>query len=268
MTSLAELLSQALEYAEFRTDPGTSYSAKAWNEALTDADGSVSETQDLLEASIEVGDVWIDQVANRLRCKLREYINDDVDFIGHSLAADHRTTDVDTETMTRALTSFTGRSTTHVSGSHLYEVRSNSPVRSFARGLIRAAVILGPDRAAELIGHWADGEPRPLKVRVLLTGDLQIDQLLDIGEGCASTSCRCRPIHCRFRYRCPEEITRSTPFSVNRFWNWTCPLVPCSSLLLLGTSRSLHCRPARHWATFRLTRSCSDCPWSAIDGFV
>ena len=70
-----------------------------------------------------------------------------------------------------------------VTPDYAHEIQANSSLSGFPRGLIRAAAVLGPDRAARLLGQWADGEPRQYKICVVLAGvytdeDIELDESL------------------------------------------------------------------------------------------
>ena len=165
MKELAALLGQALVTATFRTSGGTYNSAEELRQALTKARGSVSETLKVLTAHPEIDDVWVGLVADHLRGRLREYIDPGTDRIGHSFQ----------------VAGGSGRSSPlHRRAS--YENHSSSSLSGFAEGLIRAAAFLGPDRAAQLLGLWADGEPRHYKIAVVLAG-LHVDGNIELGQG-------------------------------------------------------------------------------------
>ena len=52
----------------------------------------------------------------------------------------------------------------------------------FAKGLIRAAAILGQDRATQLLDLWADGERRHYKICVVLAGGY-VDEDIELEQG-------------------------------------------------------------------------------------
>ena len=61
------------------------------------------------------------------------------------------------------------------------EIQANSSLPNFARGLVRAAAVLGPERADCLLTQWANGEPRCYKIMLVLDGaftdtEIQLDE--------------------------------------------------------------------------------------------
>ena len=165
MTELASLLAQALPAITFRTKEGRVYSAEGLQETLSQTSGHVSETREVLSAYLEVDDVWVGSVAAHLRDWLSGYIDVSTDRIRHSFPVVDDTG------------GYSG-----VTSDHAEEFRSSSYVSGFARGLIRAAAVLGPDRAAELVSVWAGVEPRHYKICVVLAS-VYINESLELDQG-------------------------------------------------------------------------------------
>ena len=165
MKELAELLGQALATATFRTSGGTSYSTKELRQALSQARGSVSETLKVLTAHPQVDDDWLGSVADPLRDRLSGYIDAGTDRIGHSF---------------HVLGDAARRFTYTADGAQ--EIHSSSSLSGLAKGLIRAAAVLGPDRVARLLDSWADGEPRHYKICVVLAG-VHVDDTIELDRG-------------------------------------------------------------------------------------
>ena len=61
-----------------------------------------------------------------------------------------------------------------------------SYISDFAKGLIRGAAILGPDRVAELLCNWIEGKPLQYRTSALLAG-VTVEQELDLGNGVSVT---------------------------------------------------------------------------------
>ena len=165
MTQLASVLAQVLHSTTFRTKEGRVHSAEELQQALPRTWGHVSETRDVMSAYPEVEDDCLDAVATHLRARLSEYIDVGTDSIGHSF-------DVVDDSGRYFRRTPDGAVETH----------SSSQLPGFARGLIRAAAILGPDRAAQLLGLWADGEPRRYKICVVLAG-VYVDKGIELSQG-------------------------------------------------------------------------------------
>ncbi len=164
MTELASLLAQALPATTFRTEEGRVYSAEGLQETLSQTSGHVSETREVLSAYLEVDDVWIGSVAAHLRDRLSGYIDAGTDRIGHSFP-------------------IIGDRQAYLRGTPdlVLEIHSSSSLPGFARGLIRAAAVLGPDRAAKLVSLWTGGKPRHYKIYVVLAG-VYIDESIELAR--------------------------------------------------------------------------------------
>lgn len=159
------MLAQVLPVTTFCTSRGREYSADGLRDALALNDKRVPDTWDVMSARAEVDDEWTSRLTDHLRRRLSKFIDGETDRIGHSfrVASDSvsvvRTPPDQTEVMW-----------------------SSSTLPGFARGLVRAAAVLGPDRAVSLIHQWADGEPHHYKLWVVLAG-LYVDQDIELDQG-------------------------------------------------------------------------------------
>ena len=165
MTELSELLAKALNGTTFRTDRRIQYSADRFRDALVRNEKRTSDTWDVLSARAEVDDDWISSLTDHLRNRLGKFIDSGTDRIGHSFRVGG-----DSVTMIS------------VTPDHTEVIRSSSALPDFVRGLVRAAAVLGPDRAAQLVHQWADGEPHRYKLWVVLA-DLNVDQDIELSQG-------------------------------------------------------------------------------------
>ena len=163
MAKLARLLDQALRETTFRVDDSITYSAKEFVDALEQACGSPSLTRKILSARLSVVD--ISPLVDCLRSKLSEFLESDNERIGHSF-------DVDGDTGHRI--TYTAKLTE--------EIESYSNLEGLAKGLTRAAAVLGSVRAAELVDLWTSGEPWKYKILVILSG-VHIDESIGLDEG-------------------------------------------------------------------------------------
>ena len=165
MTKLTALLDRALLATNFRTSRGTDYSVEELRQALAQARGSLSKTREFLTARPQVDDVHVGYVTDHLRDRLSEYIEVATDRIGHSF---------------RVLGDSPRRF--RYTPDNAEEIQSTSYVPGFARGLVRAAAVLGPDRADQLLSLWADGNPRQYRICIVLAG-AYVDEDIKLEEG-------------------------------------------------------------------------------------
>ena len=164
MSELAASLDRALLATTFRTAGGTGYSAEEFHDELSPPLKRVPETWEVLSASPVVSDNWVGAVADHLRDRLSGYMDVDTDRIGHSFD----------------VTSATNRHLKTAPDSAV-EIQSSSSLAGFARGLIRAAAVLGADGAARLIGLWAGGEPLHCRILVVLAG-VHVDEDIELNQ--------------------------------------------------------------------------------------
>ena len=165
MSELAVLLKQVLPNAKFRTRDGTVYSSEDWQAAVVRSRGCLHTARKVMSARPEIDDVQIGPLVDHLRGQLGAYVDPTTDRIGHSFEV-------------------VAAATPHVAitADRVDEVQANSSLPNFARGLIRAAAVLGPGRAAGLVGQWAEGKPRNYKIMTVLAGALTEDAIkLDEG---------------------------------------------------------------------------------------
>lgn len=165
MAELAALLDEALRATTFRTAGGKGYSAEEFRDELSPPLKRVPETWEVLSANPVVSDSWVGSVADHLRDRLSEYIDVSTDRIGHSFAVDSATS--------RRFT---------VTPDYAVEIQASSSLAGLVRGLIRAAAVLGPDRAAQLLGLWADGKPRHYRILVVLAG-VHVAEDIELNQG-------------------------------------------------------------------------------------
>ena len=165
MSELAALLKQVLSHTRFRTRDGTVYSAEEWQDAIDRSRGRLHTAREVLSARPEVDEVWVGSVADHLRGRLASHIDVGTDRIGHSFPVSGES----------------GGSVT-ITPDYAEETYSSSSLSGFATALIRAAAVLGSDRAAELVSLWASGEPRHYTICVVLAG-VYIDKTIELDEG-------------------------------------------------------------------------------------
>ena len=165
MTELAASVAQALAHTKFQTEGGKVHSADGLRQAIPLARWGTPETREVLSANPEVVDDWVGSVAVHLRDRLSGYIDVSTDRIGHSFP-------VVADELVHLRATPDGA----------LEIHSSSFVSGFAKGLIRAAAVLGADRAAELVSVWAGGEPRHYTICVVLAG-VYIDEGIELDEG-------------------------------------------------------------------------------------
>ena len=163
--SLALLLAEGLKATSFQTTGGTVYSPKELRDSFPNLRGIPSETREVLSARPLVDDYWAGLVADNLRDRLGSHIDVGTDRIGHSFVA----------------LSDGGKSIKSTSD-HVLEVETSSSLYAFARSLIRAAAILGPDEADRLVSQWANGQPRHFKIMLVLVG-VYIDKCIELDQG-------------------------------------------------------------------------------------
>ena len=165
MTELTSLLDQALLAATFRTHGGTVYSPGELRDSIARASGRMSEARELLSARLEVGDDWVDSLAEFLRSRLSTYMDVANDEIGHSFRVE-------------------GDSPWRLAlvRDQVQEIHSVSGLVSFAKGVIRAAAILGPPTVTGLLTQWANGDFWKFKVCVVLAG-VYVEGKIGLNEG-------------------------------------------------------------------------------------
>ena len=154
-----------MAHTKFQTEGGKVHSADGLRQAIPLARWGTPETREVLSANPEVVDDWVGSVAVHLRDRLSGYIDVSTDRIGHSFPVVADELVHIRATPDRAL-----------------EIHSSSSVSGLAKGLIRAAAVLGADRAAELVSVWAGGEPRHYTICVVLAG-VYIDEGIELDEG-------------------------------------------------------------------------------------
>lgn len=165
MDELADLLTESLASTTFLTREVRDVSAEQLRNAYAGSLGCNSEVYDTLSARPSIAGACMDRLTAHLRTVLREYVDDDIDYVGHSFdVMDGHTFEVST---TR-------------DGAE--QRRSTSTVSSFASGLVRAAAVLGPQRASQLLSDWSDGAPLRFKVCTVLSGGHAVDPF-DLGNG-------------------------------------------------------------------------------------
>lgn len=165
MNELAGLLEQALLATTFRTDGGKTYSVDELREAHAGYSSRVLKTPEVLSAHPVVDDDQLGTVVDCLRDRLSAYLDVAGGRIGHCLGVVGDS---------QLCVTFTPDS--------VVETQAMSSLSDFARGLVRAATVLGPDRAATLLNQWADGEPRHFKIVVVLTG-VWVEEDIELDEG-------------------------------------------------------------------------------------
>lgn len=165
MTELATLLDRALHDTTFRTSMGATYSVAELREAYARPNGRVTESLEVLSARPLVDDVQIGIVVNHLRGQLSAYLQGGTDKIAHSF------------NVTGDDSWYSG-----VSRNYANEIQARSSLADFARGLIRSAAMLGSERTAQLLGQWANGEPRHFKILVVLAG-VYVEEEISLDEG-------------------------------------------------------------------------------------
>ena len=165
MSALSELLSEALPHTVFNSPEGYAYDARMLP-AVLDFDYWDSPTRrDARSAVPEVSDGWGDTVTDFLSVLLAEFIDESTGRIGHSFEV-----------------------LTHVDGMNILDgdrmwFQGVSSVNEFTKGLIRAAALLGPERAAVLVEGWARGEPVHYKTVALLGGEVLPSEPLNLDNG-------------------------------------------------------------------------------------
>ncbi len=165
MKELAALLEQVLLATAFRTDGGTTYSVDELRETYAGYSSRAPKTPEVLAAHPVVDDDQLGTVVDCLRDRLSAYLDVAGGRIGHCFGV-------------------VGDSQPYVTFTpdSVVETQAMSSLSDFARGLIRAATVLGSDRAAMLLSQWADGEPRRFKIVVVLAG-VWVDEDIDLNEG-------------------------------------------------------------------------------------
>jgi len=165
MKELPALLEGALLATTFRTDGGTVYSVDELRETHAGYSSRVPKTPEVLAAHPVVDDDQLGTIVNYLRDRLGAYLDVARGRIGHCFGV-------------------VGDSQPYVTFTpdSVVETQATSSLSDFARGLIRAATVLGPDRAAMLLSKWADGGPRRFKIVVVLAG-VWVDEDIVLDEG-------------------------------------------------------------------------------------
>ncbi len=164
MTTLSGLLSEAVSHTAFHVN-GIIYETRTLLGALNFDYGRLPIPRDVRSAVPVVSDGWDDTVADFLRGLLAEYIDISTDRIGHSFEVLMHEDGVNIG-----------------DGDHMW-YQGVSSVNDFAKGLIRAAALLGPSRAADLVEGWSRGEPVHYKTVALLGGGVAPSGLLTPGDG-------------------------------------------------------------------------------------
>ena len=116
-------------------------------------------------ASIVTPEPLVVKLTEKLRELLVQYMGLDTDYIRHTLPG---------------FISPHGYTTFERNGLAKNVYITN--ISNFAKGLIRGAAILGPDRVAELLRDWIRGKPLRYRTSVLLVG-VTVEQELDLGNG-------------------------------------------------------------------------------------
>lgn len=165
MSNLAELLAGILPGTSFRTSQGTVYSPDELREALTRFHWSSPDDSDIFSAQAEAYDDF-QGLTEHLRYQLKDHIDPDTDRIGHSFEI--------AGSYNRSL---------KLSADLTFQFRAISSLEAFARALVRAAAVLGPDNAASLVEKWAAGEPRHHKLCMILAGVFIDDEDIVLEEG-------------------------------------------------------------------------------------
>ena len=165
VSTLSGLLSEALSHTVFHTPEGFSYDSRTLLGALNFDFEDSPTRRDARSAVPVVSDGWDGAVADFLRDLLAEYIDVSTDRLGHSFEV-----------------------LTHVDGVNIGDgdhmwYRGASSVQDFALSVIRAAALLGPGRAADLVEGWARGEPVVYKTLALLGGEVLPSEPLSLDVG-------------------------------------------------------------------------------------
>ena len=165
---LVNLLSEALAETEFRADRGTVFSAEQLRCALTETYWGAPDRKKAMSARPEPQDAVIERLAEDLRQRLNPYVHAPTDSVGHSFRIAS-----DAGGIVRARPD------------RVVEVQSKSDLSRFARGLIRAAAVIGPQSAVQALDQWAHVEPLRCKICLVLDGAhaaerLELDQGLRV----------------------------------------------------------------------------------------
>lgn len=153
MNELADLLTEALSGTTFLTQEIRAVSSEQLRKAYTDADGRHSQVRDTLSARPTIDGSCMDRLTAHLRMLLNRYVDEDIDYIGHSF-----------DVMDGHIFN------TNTTQDGVEQRRSISTVSTFASSLVRAAAILGPERAAQVLSEWSDCAPLRFKVCIVLGG--------------------------------------------------------------------------------------------------
>ena len=165
MSTLSGLLSEALSHTVFHTPGGLSHDPRALLAALGLDFGDWPTRRDARSAVPMVSDGRDGAVADFLRNLLVEYIDETTDRLGHSFEVLMHNDGVNIGV-----------------GDHLW-YQGVSSVDDFAKGVIRASALLGPDRTADLVEGWARGEPVVYKTLALLGGEVLPSEQLSPDAG-------------------------------------------------------------------------------------
>ena len=165
MDKLADLLTESLANTTLLTREGRGVSAEILRNAYDDRLGRSANVYDILSARPSIAGDCMDRLTAHLRETLRDYVEDDIDYVGHSF-------DV--------MDGHTFKVSTTPDGAE--QRRATSTVSSFASGLVRAAAVLGPQRASQLLSDWSDGEFLRSKVCIVLSSGHAVDPF-DLGNG-------------------------------------------------------------------------------------
>ena len=159
------MVAQALAQTSFRTEVRAIVSAEELRQTLSESYWGAPDRELALSARPEISDEAVECLAAGLHQRLESHVDASSGRIGHSLRVAG-----DEGGVVRA------------TPDHAVEIQSKSHTRGLARGLIRAAAVIGPEAAVELLDGWAGGEPLRFKICLVLAG-LYVDQPLELAEG-------------------------------------------------------------------------------------
>ena len=113
-----------------------------------------SESRFLAEsAQVKVPSEALDNLADGLRAIVWDYIDSETDELGHTFP----------------IADGSSRSMTFLRTGLAAQTYKSSSVK-FARALVRASLVLGSERVAELVGDWEAGRPLSVQTAAILTG--------------------------------------------------------------------------------------------------
>ena len=165
MTGLAVLLAQALGQTMFRADGDVLLKANEVRSKWEESYWGAPDAETVQSVWPQVPDQCVESVSACLRRRLPDYIHAERDRIGHSFSVLGEpyggTTGVD----------------------HHIWYQGVSTVPGFARGLVIAAALLGPQRVARLVDDWSREAPLRLRICVLVGGGLYPEAPLELVPG-------------------------------------------------------------------------------------